>query len=380
MGTDNGTSIRITTENDEDIGTTAEQFVLEPSKGLEVADVGDGYLVTQDSRTSAANVAINFYPTDNVSVLDGSYFDLTTLQPVTGVVASAAITSIDSENPTTLGFWINDNKALAGTIPETTINGYAQLRLTSAFNRTCRIKFEYYEYDYGTDTLNPVPLSETSYSGVIDNLTIFQEYFIGGILPENSWGESSIAGKTIVAKLLGFKSSAAGDDPTIDFQTGTSRTVVAAPVTSVNHGALGGVVGTGPQTKDGHVDNAVQEFFGLKTIKEMTGQNKPHAIASVTGEWDIDPTKPDFQVGTLTENTELIVPTHSFGSGEGAVIIIETNVDAGGAYALTINAGFAAMDSGTLPTPSTDADAKDYYVLIGNEAGWSLGQFGKDVS
>ena len=271
LATDNGTSVRVITESGEVIGGVEEQVILEPFKGFEIADEGGvGYIVTQDSRPSASNVAINFYPTGGTSVLEPTYAGvLETERPDEETFTTPAVTSIDPETPDFLGYYINDNKALIGDLADTSINAYAFAKLSAVYNRSVRIKFQYFEYDYGTNTLNTTPLSASSYSGVIANVAAFEEYFVGGEIPANTWAETATVGKLLVIGLYAFKSAAGGDNPAIDIKSGgnnTSRTTINVPVASVNHATLGGVVPAAAGVPDGHIDDQPQTIAGSKTF------------------------------------------------------------------------------------------------------------------
>lgn len=238
---------------------TFDEIILESNSGFTISATSTGYNIKQDSRPDPSNITINFYPTDVASTLEPTYAGtMVTSVPSEVVVTTPAITSADTENPTFLGYFINDNKALIGLLAARNINGLAQVKLTSAFNRSIKIRFSYFEYDYGTDTLNTTPLSTTSYSTFITSTTAEQR-FIGGSLPENTWAVTSIAGKTLVAGLYAIKSTASGDNPTLDFISGgstPSKTTIDVPVASVNHATLGGVSTAGTSVPDGHIDNS----------------------------------------------------------------------------------------------------------------------------
>jgi hypothetical protein len=309
LTTDNGTSVRVVTASGEDIGSADEQAILEPFTGFEVADEGGtGYLITQDSRPKASNVAINFYPDNAVSELEPTYAGvLATDRPVEEIIAAPPVTSSNSAAPTFLGYFINDNKALIGELADSSINAYAILRLAASYNRTMRIRFEYLEYDYGTSTLNTTPLSTTGYSGVIANTVDFEDYFIGGELPANTWAQSSTTGKVLVIALYGYKSAAAGDNPIIEFRSGgnnTSRTTINVPVASVNHATLGGVVPAAAGVPDGHIDDQSQTIAGAKTFADpvfmsglKSGTSQVGAGAAANELW-IDTTDQTIKIGT----------------------------------------------------------------------------------
>lgn len=217
------------------------------------------YGVKQDSRPKSANVALNFLPTDNVSVFEPSYGVLETESQPEEFIQSSAITSIDPENPNSLGFWINDNKALIGDLAETPITADAQIRLISAYNRSVNIGFRYYQYDFDTLSLNPVPVSETSYSAPIASTT-FQQRIVSGNLPALSWAKDDLTSNNVlVIELVAIKDAGGGDNPIIEFRSGgnvPSKTTINVPVSAVNHATIGGVVEARTGVPDGHIDNS----------------------------------------------------------------------------------------------------------------------------
>ncbi len=240
-----------------------DQTIFENNKGFELGVIKDGagdpqYVVSQDSRPSPSNLSINFLPTDTISVLEPTYSVLETDSQPEEDIVSAAISSIDPLNPNSLGFWINDNKALIGTLSDRNINAIAQVALNVAANRSVKIKFKYYEYDYTTMLLNPIPLSETSYSAPI-SLTTIEQRFVGGVLPSNTWATESGETKTLVVELLAYKSGGGGDNPVLKFRSGgnnPSKTTIDVPVSAVNHNSMGGVVDAQTNVPDGHVNNS----------------------------------------------------------------------------------------------------------------------------
>lgn len=242
-----------------------DQTIFENETGFAVTIIEDSlglpqYEITQDNRPSSSNITINFLPTATLSTIEPTYGVLETANQPEAVLSSIAITSADPLNPNSLGFWINDNKALIGTLAETNISAFAQVKLQSSYNRAPRIKFRYYEYDFSTNTLNPVFLSETSYSTDIDGIA-YEQVFVGGVLPSNTWAtEDESSNNTLVIELLAYKTVGGGDNPIIDFRTGgtaPSKTTIDVPVASVNHNTLGGVVPASTGIPDGHVNNSV---------------------------------------------------------------------------------------------------------------------------
>ncbi len=252
------------------VDNTFDEIITVDDSGFEVTATDVGYTITQDSRPGAENTTLTFFPTDDISTTDVSFFALPTVNPASNVITSSPITSIDPVLPNSLGFWLNDGKAIIGLLSTRPINAYAQIKLTSAFNRNVYIRFNYYEYDYGTFTLNPIPLATTSYSSVIDN-TIFEQRIVSGVLPENTWAESALVGKVLVIELQAIKSGGGGSDPTIDFQSGSSnpsRTSIDVPSNVINHAALPGVVEAQTGVPDGHINNSLPiQFPELTTVE-----------------------------------------------------------------------------------------------------------------
>jgi hypothetical protein len=239
------------------------EIISENDTGFEVT-VGPTKLeITQDSRPKESNIRVNFYPgsgTSQYEGINGHIFAgvLYSSPQLEEVFTSPAITADDPLNPQSLGFFINDEKALIGALSDRNITAVAQVKKTVTTNRDIGIKFRYYEYDFSTNILNPVPLSETSYSSPIVS-TAYNEVFVNAILPENTWAtENQSSNKLLVIELLAVKASGGGDNPTMDFRFGgttPSLTFIDVPVASVNHATLGGVVAADTGIPDGHVDS-----------------------------------------------------------------------------------------------------------------------------
>jgi hypothetical protein len=239
-----------------------DEVIVDDNTGIEIA-VGDtSYLITQDSRIKPSNVEVGFYPYPTVSGFEPTYYTLFNASPQPEVtLTSIAVTSTDENAPNSLGFFINDDKALAGTLPESNFTAIGQFKLTSAFNRGIKVKFRYYEYNYGDSTLNPTFLSETSYSSPILNSSIYEQYVIGGILPANEWFVSETEGHTVVIELLAIKvGGAGGNNPTLDVLMGgltPSKTIINLPASNISHSVLGGISAAQTGVFDGHVNNSV---------------------------------------------------------------------------------------------------------------------------
>lgn len=225
-----------------------------------------------------SDVSINFLPNTDSSILEGSYKKLVTENFAEGTMTTPAITSSDSANPTSLGFFINDNKALVGFVGEKNITASGHFKLTSAFNRDVAVKFKYYEYDYETNTLNTTELSETSYSSVITNTASYEEKIVTGTIPENEWAETSTVGNTLVIELLAYKTVGVGDNPTLDVKVGStspSRTTIDVPTASINHNTIGGVMPSGIDVPDGHINNKYPLVFPNLTTTERDAITSP---------------------------------------------------------------------------------------------------------
>ncbi len=283
---DNAT-FRVVSENGE-----FDEIITVNNKGFTISCVYDSsnsvyeYIIIQDSRPSDANIAINFLPTDTASSLEPTYYTLETESQAEEVVTSAPITSDDPDSPTSLGFWINDNKALVGSLPATEISAFAQVKKTSDFTREARIKFKYYEYNYETSTLNTTPLLETSYSSLIDYFESYEQKTVGGTLPANDWAETDLVGMTLVVELLAYKEGSGGatSDPTIDIRTGgtaPSKTTIDVPVASVSHDSLGNISDAGIGVTKGHVNNSVPLVFPTLTTTQRNAVASPNTSMKI---------------------------------------------------------------------------------------------------
>ena len=255
------------------VDQTFDEVINNNNRGFTLSVAPDGYTLSQDSRPVASNVRVTFFPTDNVSIFEPTYAGvLETVTQPEEILTSAAIISSDQANPTSLGYWIDDYKVLIGLLQETSIIANAVIKLSAAYNRTAKIRFRYYEYDFGTNTLNPTPLSTTSYSASITDPITFQEFAVSGTLPTNTWakGDGS-SNKLLVIELQAFKSGAAGDNPTLDFVSGgenSSSTYIDTPFANINHNTLGGVVKAGVGVPDGHIDSKYPIQFPVLTSTE----------------------------------------------------------------------------------------------------------------
>jgi len=205
---------------------------------------------------------------EDPSLIEPTYNQLVTDEFVESTIDTAIIGSIDPLNPSSLGFFINDNKALRGTLPTTNVTAIAEIKVINEKNK-CQIAFNYYEYDLDTDILNPVPIATTGFSARFDNDATFNEIIVTGILPENTWVTDNLSSnKVLVIELLAIKEKA-DKDPALQFRVGgvtPSRSTLNLPVSSVSHDTLAGVVGTGASNKSGHIDFEEQTIYGKKTF------------------------------------------------------------------------------------------------------------------
>lgn len=268
------------------LDSSFDETITENDSGFEICVLSDGlggfkHAIVQDSRPSASNIELSFLPTANASVIEPTYNTLETVSQPETIFSSDPISNTDPLNPTSLGFWINDSKSLIGTLSERNINAYGQVRLAATYNRGVQSKFKYYEYDFQTLTLNPVELSETSYSRNITSTT-FEQSVIGGTLPENTWATTDgTSNNVLVAELLAYKTGGSGgDNPVIQFRSGgssPSKTVINVPVASVNHATLGGVVEARTSVPDGHIDNSKPLQLPELTTTERDAVVSPNA-------------------------------------------------------------------------------------------------------
>lgn len=237
-----------------------DEIINDNDTGFRVSATSSGYTLSQDSRPKSSDVRISFLPTADPSVLDPTYMLLQTDSFAEQIYTSAVIPSFDPSNPTSLGFWLNDDKALIGNIEANSIIAVGNLKKTSSFNRNISIRFRYFQYDYDTLTLNPTPLLTTSYSQPVATDAAFSDVTVTGTLPSADWAYNDESfTNTLVIELQAIKSASGGDDPTLDVKMGgetPSQTYIDIPIASVNHNILGGVVPAATGIPDGHIDNS----------------------------------------------------------------------------------------------------------------------------
>jgi len=243
-------SVRVVSED-----TTFDELIITDDTGFELIYGASGFRKGQNSRISEALVTLYFYPTTSLSTIEGTYYKLVnnsedpSYNNPAAIFSTPPITSITDQS---VGFFINDAKALSGLVAERGILAAAQIKLQTTYNRQAAIKFRYYEYDIPTLTLNPIPLAETSYSEFISSTTTLEK-FVSGLLPTNDW-----TNKTLVIELIAKKSATVGDNPIIDFTFGgvsPSKTTIDLPATGVSHDSLPGKSIANPSISFGHVDN-----------------------------------------------------------------------------------------------------------------------------
>ncbi len=336
------------------------------------ADTAYEYVITSDSRLSASNVAINFLPTNSASSIEPTYGVIETSSQPEEVLTSRSINSTDPDNPTVLGLFINDNKALVGELAEIDINAFAQVKKSSDFTRDAQIKFRYYEYDYETLTLNPVFLSETSYSSVIDYFSVFEQKIIVGSLPSNTWAETPLIGKTLVIELLGFKSGSGGADsnPTLDFITGgslPSKTVIDIPVTSVSHDSLGNVNDAAFGVKKGHINAAPQTIAGEKTFSDNLKVNAQAHGGDTLESFSASKTF-DADNGNVFEMVVTGDTTINISNEEAGTFIFRLEINSAASPTITAGASF-----GTKLTNSSDIVNDDDAINIITLVVWPSG-------
>ena len=251
---------------------------------IEITAGDTGYILTQDSRPSASEIRLNFHPSTGTSVFEPGFAGiLTAASPTPEVLITPPITVTNPLTPQSIGFFINDEKGLIGTISDRLITAIGQIKKTSDFSRDAKIKFKYYEYDFDTEILNPVELAETSFSATITGFAVNTEVLVSATLPENTW---AVAGggsnKLLVIELLAIKvgSGGADSDPTLDFTFGGSApslTYLDVPVGAINHATLGGVVPAETGVPDGHVDNDFPLQLPELTTAERDAIGSPNA-------------------------------------------------------------------------------------------------------
>jgi len=109
---------------------------------------------------------------------------------------------------------------------------------------------------------------------------------------------------------------------------------------------------------------------------------KSVAITSSSNQLDLTPLTANINHHTLTENTELQVPSMAaWAAGTVVRMDLFVKVDASATYTFSLNSSWTAA-GGTLPTPSTDANAVDWYVItLHKDLGLAvIGQAAKDIS
>jgi len=294
------------------VDNSFNETIIDNGKGFQLSAGATEHVIVQDSRPSPSNVTINFFPSTNTSVFEVGYAGVleTTSEPEE-IFTTAPITVTDELNPQSLGFFINDNKALIGTLSARPITAVARVKKTSNFTREAKVKFKYYEYDFGTNILNPVELSETAFSSEITSNVSFSQVFVSGTLPENTWAtDNASSEKLLVIELLAVKTGSGGadSDPTIDFRFGgtdPSRTSLDVPVASINHNTLGGVVPAAANVPDGHISSAMPIAFPSLTTAER------NAITPVNGMMFYNETTAQFekyQAGAWIATTLILRP------------------------------------------------------------------------
>jgi hypothetical protein len=279
-----------------------DEVINEDATGIRLSVSPEGYTISQDSRAKSQNVRINFLPTGDPSALEPTYNLLRNDAFPENILTSAPITSSDSANPTSLGFWLNDDKALIGSLEAQNINALGELKKTIDFNRDVAIRFRYYQYDYDTLTLDPTPILTTGYSQAITSFTGYEQVFVSGILPARNWAfadESFTNTLTIELQAIKIGTGGVDDDPTLDIKTGgdtPSRTYIDVPIASVNHNILGGVTEAATGRPDGHVNSSIPLQQPELTTTEINEYATPNDGMTV---WDKTISKLKLRIGVV---------------------------------------------------------------------------------
>lgn len=288
------------------VDQTFDETINNDNKGFTISVSPTGYIISQDSRPVASNIQVTFFPTSNSSIFEPSYaFTLETSTQPEEVVTTSGVISDDSANPTSLGYWMNDNKALVGDLTDTPMTISGTLKLNTSYNRVLKVRFRYYEYDFGTGTLNNPPLSTTSYSVDIVDSAVFQKVIVSGILPANSWTKNDgSSGKLLVIELQAFKTVAGGDNPALDFISGgenASSAYLNTPFANVNHNTLGGVVHANLGVPDGHVNSKYP--LQLPTLTDAERDTITPVAGMVLYNSELEACQKYFNSGWVTEAT-----------------------------------------------------------------------------
>jgi len=336
-------SIRVVSQD-----TSFDEVILTDNKGFELAYGGTTYRIVQDSRPTSALVTLDFYPTSALSTIEGTYNNLVNNTSDPDFDDPAVIFStppITSEVETSVGFFINDSKALNGLISERGVSAVAQVKLQTSGNRLAFLRFRYYQYDVSGMSLGPI-ISETAFSEGLA-VTSFVQKFVGGLLPTLDW-----AGKTLVIELMAKKDAVGGDNPIIDFNFGgstPSKTSIDLPATGISHDTLAGISTAGPGVNHGHINNK----YPLQ-IPQLTTAER-------------DAISPAYE-GMIIENTTTAQQERYDGAtwvgvGGGGAAERENTTTVVAADSLTTTVDFSAVEVETL---DIDDGVTDHTIAVSN--------------